>query len=227
MKRSREEHDQGEKDQLHDGVLAEVEAGPTLKVARTEQQLPSSEVLESVGDDVLMMIMDLCGLETALRAFFLANKHLHSLVCRHKSLWRSAYVSLFADPKDAYPQVPLSPFHHHDDACFFFLPYGGITLQEDYFRAYTNEVRTWCGPHEYDEDGFPLGETDGELTIKVDFFGHATWEGHGVGCGRSGEYFSLNCLKGSRHPDKSWAGSLDDEERMVGQVRANSCSEER
>jgi hypothetical protein len=71
---------------------------------------------------------------------------------------------------------------------------------EDYFAAYSEVMREWSGEFEFLEDGVPLAEGDCDLTIQVDAYGRAAWEGYGVGCGRAGEYTSLNCLKGSSRP---------------------------
>jgi hypothetical protein len=70
---------------------------------------------------------------------------------------------------------------------------------QDYFEAYTGAMRKWTGEYDF-SDGFPLGESDAELTVKVAPDRRATWEGFGVGCGRAGEYTSLNCLKGKSPP---------------------------
>jgi hypothetical protein len=71
---------------------------------------------------------------------------------------------------------------------------------EDYFEAYAGAMRKWTGAFKFDEEDVPLGESNGRLTVKVAADGRATWEGLGTGCGRAGEYTSLNCLKGKRTP---------------------------
>jgi hypothetical protein len=71
---------------------------------------------------------------------------------------------------------------------------------EDYFEAYAGAMRKWTGAFRFDEEGVQLGEANGELTVKVAADGRATWKGVGTGCGRAGEYTSLNCLRGKRTP---------------------------
>lgn len=140
-----------------------------------------------MGDDVLLLIMDLCGPTDSLRAFLLANRRLNALLRSHRALWSRAYTRLFASPprnKNEKPTTDQAPLQHH------------LAGVEDYFEAYAGAMRKWTGAFRFDQGDVPLGESDGELTVKVAADGRATWEGHGVGCGRAGEYTSLNCLKG-------------------------------
>jgi hypothetical protein len=72
--------------------------------------------LEAVGDDVLLLIMDLCGPTDSLRAFLLANRRLHALLRSHRALWRHAYTRLFASPprnKNEKPTTDQAPLQHH------------------------------------------------------------------------------------------------------------------
>jgi hypothetical protein len=67
-----------------------------------------------VGDDVLLLIMDLCGPTDSLRAFLLANRRLHALLRSHSALWRHAYTRLFASPpRNKKPTTDQAPLQHH------------------------------------------------------------------------------------------------------------------
>src|SRR5689334_7954768 len=41
--------------------------------------------------------------------------------------------------------------------------------------------------YKFEEDGVPLGESDGQFVMTVNFFGEAEYIGYGEGCGRAGK----------------------------------------
>jgi hypothetical protein len=78
------------------------EAGPPAAAAAEEETTANQTTslgLEAVGDDVLMLVMDLCGPTNAMRAFLVANRRLHALLRSHRALWRHAYTRLFDSPR--------------------------------------------------------------------------------------------------------------------------------
>ena len=94
-----------------------VPAPKRARVAEEEEETTSNQTtslgLEAVGDDVLMLVMDLCGPTHALRAFLLANRRLHALLRSHRALWRRAYSRLFEPPRSNKTGQQAQHLQHH------------------------------------------------------------------------------------------------------------------
>jgi len=63
-------------------------------------------------------------------------------------------------------------------------------IEENYYKKYLKLMKNYERVFSFQMDGVPLGESDGAFDLTIDFFGNASWDGFGEGCGRAGEDYA-------------------------------------
>jgi len=69
-------------------------------------------------------------------------------------------------------------------------------IEENYYKKYLKLMKNYERVFSFQMDGVPLGESDGAFDLTIDFFGNASWDGFGEGCGRAGEDYAKNKISG-------------------------------